>query len=52
VRRSIKGLPWLSGIHTPDEDRRFYREQLFALCKAWGAVEQGTLVGVIAFHDD
>ncbi|WP_422110095.1 GNAT family N-acetyltransferase [Bradyrhizobium elkanii] len=29
-------LPWLAGPHTPDEDRWFYRERMFATCTLWG----------------
>jgi len=44
-------LPWLSGLHTPDEDRRFYQEHVFSACTVWGAFESGTLVGSIAFRE-
>ena len=45
-------LPWLAGLHTPEEDRRFYREQVFTGCEIWGAVEHERIVGVIAFRED
>lgn len=45
-------LPWLTGLHTPDEDRWFYRERMFAACTLWGAHDGETLSGVIAFRDD
>ncbi|HAQ80863.1 GNAT family N-acetyltransferase [Bradyrhizobium viridifuturi] len=45
-------LPWLVGLHTPDEDRWFYREQMFAACTLWGAFDGETMSGVIAFRDD
>ena len=45
-------LPWLAGLHTPDEDRWFYRERVFQTCKLWGAFEAGVMTGVIAFRDD
>jgi GNAT superfamily N-acetyltransferase len=45
-------LPWLRGLHTPGEDRWFYRERMFATCVLWGAFEGEVLAGVIAFHDD
>jgi putative acetyltransferase len=32
-------LPWLTGLHTPDEDRAFFRERVFADCEVWGAFE-------------
>ena len=43
-------LPWLAGLHTPSEDRAFYRDQIFARCEVWGAVDDG-LIGFIAFRD-
>ena len=47
-----EALPWLAGLHTPDEDRRFYRKRMFAACTLWGAFDGGAMSGVIAFHDD
>lgn len=44
-------LPWLAGLHTPDEDRAFWHSHLFASCEIWGAERQGELLGVIAFHE-
>ena len=40
-------LPWLAGLHTPEEDRAFFRKQVFAQCDVWGAIDGG-LVGFIA----
>jgi GNAT superfamily N-acetyltransferase len=45
-------LPWLAGLHTPDEDRRFYRETVFKTCVLWGAFDVSAMIGVIAFRDD
>ncbi len=45
-------LPWLTGLHSPEEDRRFYRERLFKTCKLWGAFDGDAMTGMIAFHDD
>jgi len=45
-------LPWLTGLHTPEEDRWFYRERMFTTCTLWGAFDSGATTGVIAFHDD
>ena len=45
-------LPWLAGLHTPDEDRWFYRERMFATCRLWGAFDSDRLTGLIAFRDD
>jgi putative acetyltransferase len=42
-------LPWLAGLHTPDEDRWFVREILFRDCDVWGAFDQ-KLTGMIAFR--
>src|SRR5512138_3593750 len=45
-------LPWLAGLHTPDEYVWFYRERVFATCTVWGAFEGNEMRGVIAFRDD
>ena len=45
-------LPWLAGLHTPDEDRWFYRERMFRECVLWGAFDGDSMIGLIAFHDD
>lgn len=51
-RTSFDGqLSWLAGLHTPDEDRWFYRERVFSTCTAWGAFAGGVLVGIIAFRE-
>jgi ribosomal protein S18 acetylase RimI-like enzyme len=44
-------LPWLAGLHTPDEDRAFYEKRVFSACMIWGAFETGTLCGIIAFRE-
>ncbi|MBX9454890.1 MAG: GNAT family N-acetyltransferase [Rhizobium sp.] len=41
-------LPWLSGLHTAEEDRQFVREHLFGQCEIWGALSPD-LVGFVAF---
>ncbi len=41
-------LPWLAGLHTPAEDRHFFRDYVFTRCDVWGAVD-GSIVGFIAF---
>ena len=43
-------LPWLTGLHTSDEDRWFYRERVFTGCGVHGAFEGGALAGIIAFR--
>lgn len=45
-----RALPWLAGLHTPEEDRCFFRERLFVSCSLWGAFEAGRMLGVIAFR--
>lgn len=44
-------LPKLAGLHTPEEDRAFYRTQVFPACQVWGAEKQSKLVGIIAFRE-
>jgi GNAT superfamily N-acetyltransferase len=44
-------MPWLIGLHTPDEDRWFYREHVFKAASLWGAFDGEILAGLIAFHD-
>ena len=43
-------LPTLAGLHTPEEDRWFYRQHVFRTCEIWGAREQDRLLGIIAFR--
>ncbi len=45
-------LPWLAGLHTPNEDRAFYRMNVFATCQVWGALQDDSLTGFIAFRKD
>jgi GNAT superfamily N-acetyltransferase len=45
-------LPWLTGLHTPAEDRWFHRERIFKTCAIWGAFDRADLVGIVAFRDD
>jgi GNAT superfamily N-acetyltransferase len=44
-------LPWLAGLHTPQEDRWFFRERVFATCEVWGAFGGSAMIGVIAFRE-
>jgi GNAT superfamily N-acetyltransferase len=44
-------MPWLVGLHTPDEDRWFYRERVFPTCRVWGRFNRDELSGIIAFRD-
>jgi GNAT superfamily N-acetyltransferase len=43
-------LPWLAGLHTPDEDRWFYRERVFTGCQVHGAFDGAALAAIIAFR--
>jgi GNAT superfamily N-acetyltransferase len=45
-------LPWLAGLHTPDEDRAYFRELLFVRCQIWGTIGPKGPVGIIAFRKD
>src|SRR5581483_11142741 len=44
-------LPTLRGLHTPEEDRAFFRGHLFATCEMWGAFAGGAMAGLIAFRE-
>jgi hypothetical protein len=46
-----QALPTLAGLHTPDEDRWFFRERVFAECQIWGYFNNQELVGIIAFRE-
>lgn len=46
-----RAMPWLVGLHTPDEDRWFYRERVFPACRVWGRFDDEVLSGIIAFRD-
>ena len=53
VRRTAfdQALPWLAGLHTPEEDRQFFRTRLFRACEVWGAADGAEVVGLIAFRE-
>jgi putative acetyltransferase len=44
-------LPWIKVLHTPEEDRWFFREHVFKTCELWGYFEDGELAGFIAFRE-
>jgi GNAT superfamily N-acetyltransferase len=46
-----QAMPWLVGLHAPDEDLWFYREHVFAMCRLWGNFDDDALNGIIAFRD-
>jgi GNAT superfamily N-acetyltransferase len=47
-----QALPWLAGLHTPEEDRWFFRERVFGSCEVWGAFDGGLMTGMLAFRND
>jgi putative acetyltransferase len=46
-----QALPALAGLHTPDQDRWFFKERVFAACQLWGYFDDDELVGFIAFRE-
>nr|WP_157330476.1 GNAT family N-acetyltransferase [Bradyrhizobium cajani] len=44
-------MPWLVGLHTPEEDCWFYRERVYPTCWVWGRFDDDALRGIIAFRD-
>ncbi|WP_244494953.1 GNAT family N-acetyltransferase [Bosea sp. Root483D1] len=44
-------LPWLAGLHTPEEDRAYFGSVVFDECELWGTFDGPALVGFIAFRD-
>ena len=46
-----QAMPRLVGLHTPDEDRWFYRERVFPTCRVWGRFDGDELCGIMAFRD-
>lgn len=53
LRRSFDHrLPWLAGLHTPEEDTWFFREKIFKENRVWGGVDAGRIIGIIAFTSD
>jgi GNAT superfamily N-acetyltransferase len=46
-----QALPTLAGLHTPAEDRWFFRERLFVDGQIWGYFNDQELVGIIAFRE-
>ncbi len=45
-------LPSLAGLHTPEEDRAFFRSRVFRPCEVRGAFGDGVLRGFVAFRSD
>jgi GNAT superfamily N-acetyltransferase len=48
----LHALPIFQGLHTPEEDRSYFRERVFPKCEIWGAFDETTLVGIVAFRQD
>jgi GNAT superfamily N-acetyltransferase len=47
-----QALPSLAGLHTPKEDRWFFRERVFSTCEVWGAFDSAAMIGMLAFRED
>jgi GNAT superfamily N-acetyltransferase len=45
-------LPTLAGLHSPEEDRWFFRERVFKACEMWGAFDDDAMTGMLAFRED
>jgi len=43
-------MPYLPDLHTPEEDRAFFRDRVFAECEVWVAKRDGALAGFCAFR--
>ena len=43
-------MPYLPNLHTPDEDRAFFRDRVFTECEVWVAERVGEVVGMCAFR--
>jgi putative acetyltransferase len=44
-------MPYLPDLHTPEEDRTFFRERIFATCAVDVAERNGELAGFCAFRE-
>ena len=47
-RSRTTALPFLPDLHTPEEDRTFFRERVFVACEVWVADVNGTPAGFCA----
>ena len=45
-------LPYLPQLHTPEEDKAFFRNSVFSECEIWVAEDGGQIVGFCAFKGD
>jgi putative acetyltransferase len=48
----LHAIPVFADLHTAEEDRHYFREHVFPACEVWGAFDDQTLVGIIAFRRD
>ena len=46
----LGAMPMFERFHTPEEDRRYFREIVFPNCEVWGAFDESVLIGIIAFR--
>jgi GNAT superfamily N-acetyltransferase len=46
-----QALPSLAGLHTPEEDRWFFRERVFRACEVWGSFDSAEMIGMLAFRE-
>ena len=46
----LGAMPMFERLHTPEEDRRYFREIVFRTCEIWGAFNQSALIGIVAFR--
>jgi hypothetical protein len=37
-------LPWLVGLHTPEQDMTFFPDRVFAACEVWGTFADERIV--------
>ena len=45
-------LPTLAGLHTPEEDRWFFRERVFTTCEMSGTFDDEAMTAMLAFRED
>jgi GNAT superfamily N-acetyltransferase len=43
-------LPWLAGLHTPEEDRAYFRDHVYPTSVVYGAFEGAVLLGFMALR--
>jgi putative acetyltransferase len=44
-------MPYPPDLHTPEEDRAYFRDHVFATCEVWIAELNGELAGMCAFRE-